>query len=608
MSALAFLLAAPAPAAGQRAVVEGLTLDLGVERVEGGAAPLQEGDTVRVRLRVTEATGAPVSRLYPAGWMDRHPEPSGGAAGGTCKEKVQSFLGGSLLSRPEVDLNVYFVLTLNRDATISVVDPLFGFGGSRLLTLVFLEKPGFDWVLARDGRTLWVSQPEADRVAVIDTASWKVIDRLEMPRPERLGLQPDGHYLWVGTGTGVTVIETARRAVAARIPTGAGPHDLAFSDDNRWAWVANAGAGTVSRIDIRTLTRERDVATGREPVSLAWSEKARTLWVAHRGDGAIVALDERHEIAVRLAAAPGLAHLRVSPDGRLALAVNPEKDEVHVIDTASRRMVQTGDLEDRPDRITFSDELAYIRHQGSETVLMIPWQQLGKPGAPVPVVDFPGGQSPPGAEAAVAADGIVAAPGATAVLVANPKDDAVYYYKEGMAAPMGHFKGYGRHPRAALALDRSLREVEPGVYETITQLGRAGRYDLAFFANAPRLVHCFGFDVAARPAEHAVGKVRIEPLDPPRTLPTGEPRPLRFRLTDPTTGRPATGIADLTAYTFLAPGTRQTRRPMREVEPGLYEAIFQAVEAGVWYVFLESADLGLEARKSAGLMLEAVAP
>ena len=36
-----------------------------------------------------------------------------------CKQKVQAIIGGSLLSRPALDLNVYYVLALNEDETIS---------------------------------------------------------------------------------------------------------------------------------------------------------------------------------------------------------------------------------------------------------------------------------------------------------------------------------------------------------------------------------------------------------------------------------------------------------------------------------------------------------
>ncbi len=93
------------------------------------------------------------------------------------------------------------MLTLNEDATLSVVDPLFGYGSSKLLTMVFLKSPGEDWVLSGEGERLFVSQPDSSLVAAVDTATWKVIAEIATgPHPRRLGLQPDGHYLWVGHG------------------------------------------------------------------------------------------------------------------------------------------------------------------------------------------------------------------------------------------------------------------------------------------------------------------------------------------------------------------------------------------------------------------------
>jgi len=40
--------------------------------------------------------------------------------------------------------------------------------------------------------------------------------------------------------------------------------------------------------------------------------------------------------------------------------------------------------------------------------------------------------------------------------------------------------------------------VRPGTYETVARLGRPGRYEVAFYSGAPRLVHCF--EVQVRPS------------------------------------------------------------------------------------------------------------
>ena len=49
-----------------------------------------------------------------------------------CREKIQSYLTGSMRARPDVDLNSYYILALNKSPDISVIDPLLGFGGSKL--------------------------------------------------------------------------------------------------------------------------------------------------------------------------------------------------------------------------------------------------------------------------------------------------------------------------------------------------------------------------------------------------------------------------------------------------------------------------------------------
>jgi YVTN family beta-propeller protein len=404
---------------------------------------------------------------------------------------------------------------------------------------------------------------------------------------------------------GVAAIDTASLRQAARIDTGRGAHDLAFSDDSRFVFVTNEADGTVSVIDAAKLARVRDVKAGRRPVSLAWSDQAGAVYVSS-ADGAVTAVDpESAEPRARILAESGLGRIRFAPGGRLAFLVNPERDTVFILDAASNRIVQTAEVEDQPDQVAFSGELAYVRHRGSETVLMIPLKTVGEAGRPVPVVDFPGGQHPPGRlPRPTPADGIVPAPGATAVLVANPEDEVIYYYKEGMAAPMGHFRNYGKQPRAVQVVDRSLREVRPGVYETLARLGGPGDYDLALFVASPRLVHCFPVKVADNPAlaaQRAKRPLGVEIQTERSEVKVGEEVRVRFRLTDPESGAPRNGLDDVRALTFLSPGHSQQRQWATCLGDGLYEITFRPGEEGLYYVFLEVPSAGLELRNSPNL-------
>jgi hypothetical protein len=151
-----------------------------------GGRPLA-GEEVDLRFALRGADGARLNGVRPAAWIDSRDPKIGG--GGACREKIQSFLGGTLRARPQVDLNAYSIITLNVEPSVAVIDPLVGFGGSNLRTAVTLQSPGVDWALSSDQRRLFVSMPLVNRVAVIDTDSWSVVKNIDPAfRPGRLWL------------------------------------------------------------------------------------------------------------------------------------------------------------------------------------------------------------------------------------------------------------------------------------------------------------------------------------------------------------------------------------------------------------------------------------
>jgi len=601
-----------------RAVVSGVVVDFAVEPLaeigrpaSGPGEPsgtLREGRLVRFRLALTDAeTGYPLDGLYPAAWMDLRPPEAAApddAGGRGCAERVETLLGGSLLSRAELDLNAYYVVAMNHDATLSVVDPLFGYGGSKLLALVELRAPAEDWALAGD--RLFVTQPGADEVAVVETSEWRASTHVPVgPRPARAVLQPDGGYLWVayeGTGpavrTGVSVVAVANLAERARIVTGRGPHDVAISGDSRRAFVTNGGDGTVSVIDVARLEVVATLPTAPDPVSIAWCEAAGVAWVGH-ADGTLAAIaGDRPAVAARLTTEPGLAQVRCAPGGRYAFAVNSEADLLHVIDGAGRRIVKSGPVADRPDQLAFSRTLAYVRHLGSDVVLMVPLADAAEAGTPLHVVDFPGGSKPPGEGPPPArAAAIVKAPGADAVLVANPADGMIYYYSEGMAAPRGAFENYGRAPRAVTVVDNSLRPRAPGVYETTARLRRPGTYDLALLLDTPRAVHCFEVEVAPDPEADARRRrvpLRVAAPDAEKGLlraRAGEEIRLELTAEGPGSAGPRAGLADLELLVIA--GGWHVRRPARDLGGGRYEVALTVPSDGLYYLYAECPSEGL---------------
>lgn len=470
-------------------------------------APPLAGADATIRLRIRDEAGLPLTGAGVNGWFSVHPNGAPPLDRKQCVQRIATFTAGGLFRQPALDLNLYHVVVMNEDATLSIVDPRFSFGGTRLLAMVQLASPGVDWVLSGDGRQLFVAMPEAGKVAVVDTIAWKVIHTFDGLRgAHRTVLQPDGGFLWIAVDDGVAAIDPVQHKIVKRIPTAAGPHDLALSSNQRTLFVTNAAAGTTSVIDVHALRVVHTVATGKHPVSVAWSSLASAAYVVDETEGTLYALDaKRSTPRATVATTPGTTRIRFAPTHRLGFIVNPRKNSVYILDTVTNQIVQTAVVEREPFEITFSDTLAYVRHLQSETVLMIPLAAAGTPGAQVTVADFPGGQRGFGATGVppLVTEGIVMTPGGDAVLVTNPADKQIYFYKQGMAAPMGSLSAYSHVPRATLVVDRTLRETKPGHYETTATMPKPGIYDVAVFVDSPRIVTCF--QVTVSPTENRPG-------------------------------------------------------------------------------------------------------
>jgi len=583
---------------------EGVSVEFSIDPIApitSQPGELMAGTDATVRFRIYETNGGKaLSNLHPAAWIDRR-GPGQIREARECREKIQSFLQPGFNRRANVDLNSYFILALNHQPNISVIDPLFGFGGTKLFALVPLPSPGEDWVLSVNNKRLYVSMPAINQVAVIDTTGWKPIAQIDAGvKPSRVALQHDGKYLWIGNDgaeskdSGITVIDTESLTIAAHLNTGAGHHEIAFTEDDRFAFITNKLDGTLSVIDVRKLVRVKDIKVGALPVSLAFSPLSKAVYVANEGDGAIVAVDTlRLEILARMKAEPGLRSIRMPLDSRFGFVVNQATDKVYIFDASSNRIRHSVPVGPGADQITFTREFAYVRAPGNEFVTMIKITDLDKT-QEVAVTRFPAGQkAPKESRFDSLADAIVPLPGEGSVLVASSADNEIYLYTEGMAAPMGSFQNYRRNPKALLVLDNSLAETARGVYTATVRLPEAGPYDVAFLLETPRLVNCFDLTIGENPVLPKVATVpiTIEPASRETPAHAGESYKLQFKVLDKNSNQPKPNLADVEVLVFLAPGIWQQREWAKAVGNGVYEVTFVPPQAGVYYVYFQCSSL-----------------
>jgi len=577
---------------------------------EIAASEMVQGQPAVFQFKLTDAAGAPMTGLRLAAWMDHA---SGKPADkSTCHSKIQSFLQMQLSARPEVDLNTYYVLALTQESSVLVVDPRIGFGSSKLYAAVDLAAPGTDWVLTRDNDRLFISMPSLNQVAVVDTVAFRVQANVDAgEKPNRLSIQPDGKYLWIGNDaiekpatSGITVIDAATLRVVARIPTGKGHHEIAF-DENQKVYVTNQGDGTVSIISAQNLSKLQDVPAGKEPVALAYSARGKSMYVVSRSEGRITVISaENQKVTGGLAAKPGLTALKITPDGRWGFVANGTESNVLLFDVSSNQFVQKYEVGRHPDQLALTDSYVYVRSRESEHVTLIPLADVGSTSQ---TAEFPAGEVAPEGLAEGLASPVAPSLDGASAFIANPGDRRIYYYQEGMAAPMGSIEGYGKTPKAAMVLDRSIHETAPGIYSVALRLPKPGVYDVPLFVDSPSLSHCFDYTVQVNPLlkKEKLDPIYLRAVKNNLQVRPGEPAQLQFTLIDPETMKPRDGIKDVEVTVLLAEGLRQMRFSADPVGNGLYQFTFTTPKAGVYYAMVRIPSLKVKANLLPYLMIRA---
>lgn len=588
----------------QKLVRDGVTVTLRVQPLATDGV-LREGEFADVRFRVTDTTsGQPLAGVAPGAWLDLQAVAADLAQGRehSCKSRVGVFLKSSIGARPLLDLNSYYLMVMNRDASVSVVDPQVSVGGiTSTLSRIELKQPPMDWVTPKDNKRVFVSMPNADAVAVIDSEQFKLIDTVVAgSNPVRVALQPDERLLWVGNNakaagqSGVTVIDAQSLKPLMHVATGAGHHEIAFSKDSRQAFVSNRDDGTVSIIDIASLTLSKQLKTGSHPLSIAFSPLSQAVYVADGQDGTVTVVDVA-SLSVRrvIKLKQGLGPMGFSADGRFGIVLNTLENQASVIDASTDSLIHDVAVSAEPYQVVFTKAYAYIRGLASAKVTMINLASLGEGRTPISQGFEAGPQAPRLAGDLPLASSLAVSRDDNAVFVVNPVDNTTYFYAEGMNAPMSGYPNRGQVARAAMVIDRSLREVSPGLYSARIKLPPAGRFDVAFLLNQPNIIHCFTADVEpATQGARVAGVPKVEFMRDTVTTTLGSPYVVRFRIVQGKQNTQRSGVKDVQVRYFLAPSSRAQSMAAREVGEGVYEVPLTLNQPGAWYLHVRAASLG----------------
>jgi YVTN family beta-propeller protein len=134
---------------------------------------------------------------------------------------------------------------------------------------------GFD--LSPDGKELWAAHSRDGGVSIIDVASKKVTQTIDLQtkRSNRLKFTPDGkHALISDIDTGeLVIVDTATHKVIKHLPLGKGPEGILIVPDGSRAYVAISGESQLAVVDLKTFEVIGHIATGADPDGMAWVPK-----------------------------------------------------------------------------------------------------------------------------------------------------------------------------------------------------------------------------------------------------------------------------------------------------------------------------------------------
>ena len=154
-------------------------------------------------------------------------------------------------------------VSANRDREVDVIDVSSSTEGS-LITRIKLDGNPLGMTLNAAQDKLYVAQDNADQVAVINTASNEVVDKIDTrgaalfrgigsphytgAAPFAVTLSPDGKTLYAvndgANSVAVIPLERNHSHVAGLIPTAYAPKDISFSHDGKWMYIINGKSMT----------------------------------------------------------------------------------------------------------------------------------------------------------------------------------------------------------------------------------------------------------------------------------------------------------------------------------------------------------------------------
>ncbi len=259
----------------------------------------------------------------------------------------------------------------------------------RLETKIPVGRKPHEFVLSGDEKTAFVTNygvdtwnttdPGGNTITVIDLLARKATGEIglgEFRRPHGIERGASGRlYVTTDLPAALHIIDGKKRKVLYSIKlTSKLPHMVCVSSDERKAWTADAGSGTVTLIDLSYRRQFNTFTVGGVPMGVALSADEKRLFATTQTGNEVIWIDAvANTVRRRLGVAGGPARLRLSPDGSRLYASLITSGEVAVLDPQGFLEVKRVPAGQRVEGMTIdpAGEHLYVSAQGDNHILKL---------------------------------------------------------------------------------------------------------------------------------------------------------------------------------------------------------------------------------------------
>lgn len=224
--------------------------------------------------------------------------------------------------------------------------------------------------ISPDGLTAAVVNYGSDTIDVFEIASQSKVETISLApnnRPHGIIWLDDWRIVATTEGSdSLTIVSPPKDDTLARdisaISTGQkGSHMVAVSPDKKRAYVTNMQSGTISVLDLLSMTKIADLPGGTEPEGLAITPDGKSLWVADRRGDALHVFDTASlKKVTTLPTGRFPIRVAISPDGKTAVTSDLVDGAVSLFDVETmkpeKRIVVGGSRDSGQVTLLFSED------------------------------------------------------------------------------------------------------------------------------------------------------------------------------------------------------------------------------------------------------------